>query len=231
VKQHALEGERDVTQAAKPLTALAAALHGKRDGDFELAARADAMLVNDFVREFAPGALLDGGREQRLVLGKRLLCDQGSRKIQLTARPVRVVAEVADIGDSALELSFTQRIAKRGHPPAECADRTAFVGDRKPVRRHFRRIEAAVGEVRQRWIVEADLRQRGAFAVCAVTRGARRTKDLLAGAIGLPGLRCGRIDDNERGERARTHDDPDSDGWCEHQRQGTLTRALAMYEA
>src|SRR6185436_9566533 len=97
-------------------------------------------------------ALLDGGCKQRLVFGKRLLRDQGSWKVQLTARPVRVVAEAADVGDGALEFGLTQRIAKRGHPPAERADRPAFVRDRKPVRRHFRRVEAAVGEVRQRWI-------------------------------------------------------------------------------
>jgi hypothetical protein len=119
------------------------------------------------------------------VLRKRLLGEEGARKIQVAARPRRVLAEGADIFHRALDLLRGQGIAEGRHVTVKGAYRAAAMDDGNPIGKRLDGVRRAVVEVGKPVAVgERQLKSDGALrlsaAVDAVTRGARLAVDLLA---------------------------------------------------
>jgi hypothetical protein len=216
VEEGAPDRQLDVADAAAPGATGLALLHVNRHRDFVLAARSDAMLVDDLIRHALRPARRHAGRDDALAFRERLLGEERARKVQVAARPRAVVAERPEVLDRPLDLIDRQRLAESGHVAIESADASAFVGDRHPVGQRFDRVGGAVGEIRQRvpvGNVEADDGLRRTGAVGRVARGAGGRKDLLAGRVSGDGRARrrlgGRLFADNRGHADRGHVDDD----------------------
>ncbi len=182
------ERELDVAKSAIPCTARFALLRSERHGNLVLRARADTVLVDDLIRHALRAGRGDSGGPDGLVLGKGFLSEEGTREVQVAARPGGIVAEGPEIFDGALDLILRECVAEGGHATIERAHRTAAMRHGHPVTQWLDGVGRAVGEigkgvtVGKREIKTDNCRWR-ALAIHAMTRRTRGGKDLLTGCV------------------------------------------------
>src|SRR5262249_51275836 len=67
------------------------------DGKLQLVSHAKAFFITEFARDVTWTLGIDGGCQDRFVLGEGLLCNERARQVQFTERPFRLAAERAQI--------------------------------------------------------------------------------------------------------------------------------------
>src|SRR5579871_1430493 len=123
-EQHMLVAHADIPQAA----CQAAARPGRpriRQGNLELVALAERLLIVDLVVDPAGAGGIDLRREDHFALRKRLLRHQGSRHIELAHRPPGLAAQAAQVLDHLIDLPSIEHPFEGRHDLGKAARGTA----------------------------------------------------------------------------------------------------------
>ena len=101
-EHHVLQAEGDV--AEWPFATVILVLIVQGTVDFDLVLRAEALFVDEVGGEARRAGGVGGGGDDEFVLRKGFFRDQSAGQIEFSARPVRIGAEGAQVGDDVIDV-------------------------------------------------------------------------------------------------------------------------------